>query len=41
VELVVERVTNGKGVMPSFKGQLNPKQIADVAAFVSSSAGKG
>jgi mono/diheme cytochrome c family protein len=40
-ELVVERVTNGKGVMPSFKGQLNPKQIADVAAFVSSSAGKG
>jgi mono/diheme cytochrome c family protein len=40
-ELVVERVTNGKGVMPSFKGQLNPKQIADVAAYVSSSAGKG
>jgi mono/diheme cytochrome c family protein len=40
-ELVVERVTNGKGVMPSFKGQLSPKQIADVAAFVSSSAGKG
>jgi mono/diheme cytochrome c family protein len=40
-ELVVERVTNGKGVMPSFKGQLTPKQIADVAAFVSSSAGKG
>jgi len=39
--LVVERVTNGKGVMPSFKGQLSPKQIADVAAFVSSSAGKG
>jgi mono/diheme cytochrome c family protein len=40
-DLVVERVTNGKGVMPSFKGQLSPKQIADVAAFVSSSAGKG
>jgi cytochrome c6 len=40
-ELVVERVTNGKGAMPSFKGQLNAKQIADVAAFVSSSAGKG
>jgi cbb3-type cytochrome c oxidase subunit III len=39
-ELVIERVTNGKGVMPSFKGQLTPKQIADVAAFVSSSAGK-
>ena len=40
-DLVVERVTNGKGVMPSFKGQLSAKQIADVAAFVSSSAGKG
>ena len=32
--LVVERVTNGKGVMPSFSGQLTPKQIADVAAYV-------
>jgi mono/diheme cytochrome c family protein len=39
--LVVDRVTNGKGVMPPFKGQLTAKQIADVAAFVSSSAGKG
>jgi cytochrome c6 len=39
--LVIDRVTHGKGVMPSFKGQLSPKQIADVAAFVSSSAGKG
>jgi len=39
--LVVDRVTHGKGVMPSFAGQLTPKQIADVAAFVSSSAGKG
>ena len=37
--LVVDRVTNGKGVMPPFKGQLSPKQIQDVAAFVSSSAG--
>ena len=34
--LVVDRVTNGKGVMPSFSGQLTPKQIADVAAYVSS-----
>ena len=33
--LVVDRVTNGKGVMPSFSGQLSPKQIADVAAYVS------
>jgi mono/diheme cytochrome c family protein len=39
--LVVDRVTNGKGVMPSFSGQLSPKQIADVAAYVSSVAGKG
>ena len=28
------RITNGKGVMPSFKGQLTDQQIADVAAFV-------
>jgi mono/diheme cytochrome c family protein len=33
-ELVVDRVTNGKGVMPSFKGQLDEKQIQDVAAYV-------
>ena len=32
--LVVERVTDGKGVMPSFSGQLTPQQIADVAAYV-------
>jgi len=38
--LVTTRVTNGKGVMPSFKGQLNPQQIADVAAYVSGTAGK-
>jgi mono/diheme cytochrome c family protein len=38
--LVVDRVTNGKGVMPSFSGQLTPKQIADVTAYVSSVAGK-
>ena len=34
---VVERVTEGKGVMPSFEGQLSEQQIQDVAAFVSSS----
>jgi mono/diheme cytochrome c family protein len=39
--LVIDRVTNGKGVMPSFNGQLSAKQIADVAAYVSSAAGKG
>jgi cytochrome c553 len=37
--LVVERVTNGAGVMPPFKDQLSEKQIADVAAYVSSVAG--
>jgi cytochrome c6 len=38
-ELVIDRVTNGQGGMPSFKGQLTDKQIADVAAYVSSVAG--
>ena len=38
--LVVDRVTNGKGVMPSFKGQLDPDQIDAVATYVSSVAGK-
>jgi mono/diheme cytochrome c family protein len=38
-ELVVQRVTLGQGGMPSFKDQLEPQQIADVAQFVSSSAG--
>jgi cytochrome c553 len=33
-DLVVERVTNGKSPMPSFKGQLSDKQIRDVAAYV-------
>ena len=37
--LVVERVTNGMGAMPPFKGQLTEKQIEDVAAYVSSVAG--
>jgi cytochrome c6 len=38
-DLVVDRVTNGKGAMPSFGGQLSAQQIADVAAYVSSVAG--
>jgi mono/diheme cytochrome c family protein len=33
-DLVVERVTNGMGAMPSFKGQLDDEQIQDVAAYV-------
>ena len=36
---VVERVTNGKGAMPSFKDQLSEQQIQDVAAYVSENAG--
>ena len=38
--LVVDRVTNGAGAMPSFKDQLSEEQIQAVADFVSSSAGK-
>ena len=37
---VVDGVTNGKGVMPPFVGQLSDQQIANVAAFVSENAGK-
>jgi mono/diheme cytochrome c family protein len=32
--LALDRVTNGAGAMPAFKGELSEKQIADVAAFV-------
>jgi mono/diheme cytochrome c family protein len=37
--LVVTRVTNGAGAMPSFKDKLSEQQIQDVAAYVSSVAG--
>ena len=37
--LVIDRVTNGQGVMPSFKDSLDPAQIEAVAEYVSSSAG--
>jgi mono/diheme cytochrome c family protein len=37
--LVVDRVTNGQGVMPPFEGVLTEQQIADVAAYVSTVAG--
>jgi mono/diheme cytochrome c family protein len=33
------RVTLGKGVMPSFKGQLSTQQIANVAAYVVKATG--
>ena len=39
LELVVDRVTNGQGGMPSFSSTLNEQQIADVSAYVSSVAG--
>ena len=38
--IVQRQVTNGGAIMPSFKGKLSPAQIAAVAKFVSSSAGK-
>ena len=38
-QLVVERVTLGKGAMPSFKDRLKDQQIADVAQYVSTAAG--
>jgi len=39
VELVVDRVTNGQGAMPSFESSLSEQQIQDVAAYVSGAAG--
>jgi mono/diheme cytochrome c family protein len=39
-DLVVERVTNGKPPMPSFKGQLSEQEIDAVATYVSTVAGK-
>jgi len=37
---VVTQVTNGGAIMPPFKGKLTPQQIQDIAAYVSSVAGK-
>jgi cytochrome c553 len=39
-ELAYDRVTNGQGGMPSFGTSLTDQQRADVAAYVSSVAGK-
>jgi mono/diheme cytochrome c family protein len=39
--LILDRLLNGKGVMPSFKGQLTTKQIADVAAYVAQATSGG
>lgn len=38
--LVTQRVTKGKGMMPSFKGRLGTAQITAVASFVAKNAGK-
>jgi mono/diheme cytochrome c family protein len=38
-ELVVTRVTKGRGAMPPFAGQLTDQQIADVAAYVTQATG--
>jgi mono/diheme cytochrome c family protein len=37
--LVVERVTNGQGVMPPFEGVLTEEEITEVAVYVSAAAG--
>lgn len=39
-ELVTDRVTNGRGQMPSFKDSLDEAQIKAVADYVSGAAGK-
>jgi mono/diheme cytochrome c family protein len=39
LSLAVDRVTKGAGAMPSFKGQLSDKQIADVTAYVVTKTG--
>jgi mono/diheme cytochrome c family protein len=39
-ELVVDRVTNGQGAMPSFRDSLDAAQIQAVADYVSSRAGR-
>jgi mono/diheme cytochrome c family protein len=38
-ELVVDRVTNGRGAMPPFRGQLSEEQISAVAEYVAAVAG--
>jgi mono/diheme cytochrome c family protein len=38
-QLATGRVTLGKGVMPSFNGQLSTQQIADVASYVVTATG--
>ena len=39
LSLVINRLLNGAGAMPSFKGQLSDTQIANVAAYVVKATG--
>ena len=39
LELAVDRVTNGRGGMPAFEGQLSEEQIQVVSEFVAENAG--
>ena len=39
LSIVVQRLLNGGGAMPSFKGTFSTKQIADVAAYVVKATG--
>jgi sulfite dehydrogenase len=39
LSLAIQRVTKGAGAMPSFKGQLSDKKIADVTAYVVKASG--
>ena len=39
-ELVIDRVTNGKGAMPSFADTYSPDEIAAVADYVVASTGR-
>lgn len=39
-ELVVDRVTNGKGAMNPYRRDLSDREIADIAAYVVSVAGR-
>jgi mono/diheme cytochrome c family protein len=38
-QLVVDRVTNGLGAMPSFEGQLSSEEIQAIATYVAQAAG--
>jgi mono/diheme cytochrome c family protein len=36
VARAIDTITNGKGAMPAFKGQLSDEQIANIAAYIAS-----